>query len=91
MTQSFDHSLSIQYLHVFSRTIQQAKADRVMACANKKMAEKLVTTQQQVEQKKAAAKGRMNKQAEEISRRAERLRQTGQMPSTNYLRCCGYL
>lgn len=91
MTQSFDHSLSIQYVHAFSQTIQQAKAEQVMACAKKKMAEKLVTTQQQVEQKKAAVKARMNKQADEISRRAKRIRQTGQMPSTNYLRCCGYL
>ncbi|XP_074590847.1 uncharacterized protein LOC141846709 [Curcuma longa] len=69
----------------------EAKAEQVMACAKKKMAEKLVTTQQQVEQKKAAVKARMNKQADEISRRAKRIRQTGQMPSTNYLRCCGYL
>ncbi|XP_042466818.1 uncharacterized protein LOC122049511 [Zingiber officinale] len=69
----------------------EAKAERVMACAKKKMTEKLVTTQQQVEQKKAAVKAQMNKQAEEISRRAKHIRQTGQMPSTHYLSCCGYL
>ncbi|KAJ8503992.1 hypothetical protein OPV22_004878 [Ensete ventricosum] len=67
----------------------EAKAERVRARAIEKMAEKLAMTQRQVDEKQAAARARMNKQASRTAHKAEHIRRTGQISSKpNYL-CCG--
>ncbi|RWW66175.1 hypothetical protein BHE74_00026477 [Ensete ventricosum] len=75
--------------HEFLQAMLQAKAERVRARAIEKMAEKLAMTQRQVDEKQAAARARMNKQASRTAHKAEHIRRTGQISSKpNYL-CCG--
>lgn len=74
--------------HEFFQETQQAKAERVRARALEKMAEKLAMTRRQVDEKQAAARAQMNKQASRTAHKAEHIRRTGQIPSLNYL-CCG--
>jgi hypothetical protein len=53
------------------------------------MVKKIAMTRQRSEEKWAAAEARKNQNAERTAAQAEYIRQTGRMPSSNYI-CCGW-
>lgn len=55
-----------------------------------KMVKKIAMARQRSEEKRAAAEARKNREAERTAAQAEYIRQTGQLPSFNYI-CCGWL
>lgn len=60
------------------------------AQAEAKMVKKIAMARQRSEEKRAAAEARRNQEAEKTAAKVEYIRQTGQMPSANYI-CCGWL
>lgn len=60
------------------------------AQAQAKMVKKVALARQRSEEKRLAAEARKNREAERTAAQAEYIRQTGRMPSSNYI-CCGWL
>lgn len=56
-----------------------------------KMVKKIAMARQKSEEKRAAAEARKNREAERTAAQAEYIRQTGRLPSSNYIICCGWL
>lgn len=54
-----------------------------------KMVKKVAMARQKSEEKRAAAEGRKNRQAEKTAAQAEYIRQTGRIPSSPFI-CCGW-
>lgn len=67
----------------------EAQVEQMRAQAHAKMVKKIAMTRQRSEEKWAAAEARKNQDAERTAARAEYIRQTGRMPSSNYI-CCGW-
>jgi len=55
-----------------------------------KMVKKIAMARQRSEEKRAAAEARKNREAERTVAQTEYIRQTGRLPSSNYI-CCGWL
>lgn len=70
-------------------TYFQARVEQMRAQAHAKMVKKIAMTRQRSEEKWAAAEARKNQNAERTAAQAEYIRQTGRMPSSNYI-CCGW-
>ncbi|KAK7246916.1 hypothetical protein RIF29_41787 [Crotalaria pallida] len=68
----------------------EAKVEQIKAQTHAKMVKKIALARQRSEEKRAAAEVRKNREAERTAAQAEYIRQTGRMPSTNYI-CCGWL
>ncbi|KAI4297285.1 hypothetical protein L6164_037179 [Bauhinia variegata] len=68
----------------------EAKVDQMRAQAQAKMVKKIAMARQRSEEKRAAAETRRNREAERTTAQAEYIRQTGRMPSSNFV-CCGWL
>lgn len=60
------------------------------AQAQAKMVKKIAMARQKSEEKRAAAEARRNQEAERTAAQAEYIRQTGKLPSSQYI-CCGWL
>lgn len=67
----------------------EAQVEQMRAQAHAKMVKKIAMTRQRSEEKWAAAEARKNQDAERTAARAEYIRQTGRMTSSNYI-CCGW-
>ncbi|XP_061966701.1 uncharacterized protein LOC133690491 isoform X1 [Populus nigra] len=67
----------------------EARVEQMRAQAHAKMVKKIAMTRQRSEEKWAAAEARKNQDAERTAAQAEYIRQTGRMPSSNYI-CCGW-
>lgn len=67
----------------------EAQVEQMRAQAHAKMVKKIAMTRQRSEEKWAAAEARKNQDAERTAAQAENIRQTGRMPSSNYI-CCGW-
>lgn len=67
----------------------EARVEQMRAQAHAKMVKKIAMTRQRSEEKWAAAEARKNQDAERTAAQAENIRQTGRMPSSNYI-CCGW-
>lgn len=67
----------------------EARVEQMRAQAHAKMVKKIAMTRQRSEEKWAAAEARKNQDAERTAAQAECIRQTGRMPSSNYI-CCGW-
>ncbi|KAJ6965923.1 hypothetical protein NC652_003719 [Populus alba x Populus x berolinensis] len=65
----------------------EAQVEQMRAQAHAKMVKKIAMTRQRSEEKWAAAEARKNQDAERTAAQAECIRQTGRMPSSNYI-CC---
>ncbi|XP_024017438.1 remorin 4.1 isoform X2 [Morus notabilis] len=68
----------------------EAQVEQMRAQAHAKMVKKIAMTRQRSEEKRAAAEARKNRDAERTVAQAEYIRQTGRMPSSQYM-CCGWL
>ncbi|KAL5540319.1 hypothetical protein UlMin_045064 [Ulmus minor] len=68
----------------------EAKVEQIQAQAQAKMVKKIALARQRSEEKRVAAEARKNREAERTAAQAEYIRQTGKMPSSNYM-CCGWL
>ncbi|XP_061338497.1 uncharacterized protein LOC133285294 isoform X2 [Gastrolobium bilobum] len=68
----------------------EAKVEQMRAQTHAKMVKKIAMARQRSEEKRAAAEARRNQEAEKTVAQAEYIRQTGRMPSSNYI-CCGWL
>ena len=60
------------------------------AQAQAKAVKKIAMLRQRTEEKLAAAEARKNGEARRTAAKAEYIRQTGRMPSSNYI-CCSWL
>lgn len=67
----------------------EARVEQMRAQAHAKMVKKIAMTRQRSEEKWVAAEARKNQDAERTAAQAEYIRQTGRMPSSNYI-CCGW-
>jgi D-ribose pyranose/furanose isomerase RbsD len=56
-----------------------------------KLVKKIAMARQRSEEKRAEAEARKNREAERTAAQAEYIRQTGKMPYSNYIICCGWL
>ncbi|RDX90063.1 Remorin 4.1 [Mucuna pruriens] len=68
----------------------EAKVEQMRAQTHAKMVKKIAMARQRSEEKRAAAEARKNREAERTVAQAEYIRQTGRLPSSNYI-CCGWL
>ncbi|KAJ1402018.1 Remorin, C-terminal [Sesbania bispinosa] len=68
----------------------EAKIEQMRAQTHAKMVKKIAMARQKSEEKRAAAEARKNREAERTTAQAEYIRQTGRLPSSNYI-CCGWL
>ncbi|KAL2343414.1 hypothetical protein Fmac_004699 [Flemingia macrophylla] len=68
----------------------EAKVEQMRAQTHAKMVKKIAMARQRSEEKRAAAEARKNREAERTAAQAEYIRQTGRIPSSNYI-CCGWL
>lgn len=68
----------------------QSQVEQMRAQAQAKMVKKIAMARQRSEEKRGAAEARKNHEAERTAAQAEYIRQTGHLPSTNYI-CCGWL
>ncbi|KAJ1392433.1 Remorin, C-terminal [Sesbania bispinosa] len=68
----------------------EAKIEQMRAQTHAKMVKKIAMARQKSEEKRAAAETRKNREAERTTAQAEYIRQTGRLPSSNYI-CCGWL
>ncbi|GMH26070.1 hypothetical protein Nepgr_027913 [Nepenthes gracilis] len=69
-------------------TRMEAKVEQMRANAEAKMKKKIEMVRKKSEEKRAAAEARKNCQAEKTAAQAEYIRQTGRIPSSEYM-CCG--
>ncbi|KAF8030761.1 hypothetical protein BT93_D0061 [Corymbia citriodora subsp. variegata] len=69
----------------------EAQVEQMRAHAQARMVKKIAMARQRSEEKQAAAEARRNREAEKTAARAEYIRQTGQMPSSPYICCGGWL
>nr|XP_027191819.1 flocculation protein FLO11 isoform X2 [Cicer arietinum] len=69
----------------------EAKVEHMRAQTHAKMVKKIAMARQKSEEKRAAAEARKNREAERTAAQAEYIRQTGRLPSSNYIICCGWL
>ncbi|XP_031405505.1 uncharacterized protein LOC116214262 isoform X2 [Punica granatum] len=67
----------------------EAQVDQMRAQAQAKMVRKIAMSRQRSEEKRAAAEARRNREAERTAAQAEYIRQTGKLPSSQYI-CCGW-
>ncbi|XP_077242238.1 remorin family protein [Tasmannia lanceolata] len=65
----------------------EAQVEQMKTHAQAKMMNKLAIARQRSEEKRAAAESRRNQQAAKTSQQGEYIRQTGRIPSSNFL-CC---
>ncbi|CAJ1935577.1 unnamed protein product [Sphenostylis stenocarpa] len=65
----------------------EAKVEQMRAQTHAKMVKKIAMARQRSEEKRAAAEARKNREAERTVAQAEYIRQTGRLPSSNYI-CC---
>ncbi|KAK7319101.1 hypothetical protein RJT34_03814 [Clitoria ternatea] len=68
----------------------EAKVEQMRAQTHAKMVKKIAMARQRSEEKRAEAEARKNREAERTAAQAEYIRQTGRIPSSNYI-CCGWL
>ncbi|TKY59839.1 Remorin protein [Spatholobus suberectus] len=68
----------------------EAKVEQMRAQTHANMVKKIAMARQRSEEKRAAAEARKNREAERTVAQAEYIRQTGRLPSSNYI-CCGWL
>ncbi|XP_041026264.1 uncharacterized protein LOC121266492 isoform X1 [Juglans microcarpa x Juglans regia] len=68
----------------------ESQVEQMRAQAQAKMVKKIAMARQRSEEKRGAAEARKNSEAERTAAQAEYIRQTGHLPSTNYI-CCGWL
>ncbi|RZC12427.1 microtubule-associated protein futsch-like isoform X2 [Glycine soja] len=68
----------------------EAKVEQMRAQTHAKMVKKIAMARQRSEEKRAAAEARKNREAERTAAQTEYIRQTGRLPSSNYI-CCGWL
>ncbi|KAK7359441.1 hypothetical protein VNO77_01401 [Canavalia gladiata] len=68
----------------------EAKVEQMRAQTHAKMVKKIAMARQRSEEKRAAAEARKNREAERTAAQAEYIRQTGRLPSSNFI-CCGWL
>ncbi|XP_027339764.1 flocculation protein FLO11 [Abrus precatorius] len=68
----------------------EAKVEQMRAQTHAKMVKKIAMARQRSEEKRAAAEARKNREAERTAAQAECIRQTGRLPSSNFI-CCGWL
>ncbi|GAB4840656.1 hypothetical protein Ancab_021423 [Ancistrocladus abbreviatus] len=66
----------------------EAKVEQMRASAEVKIRKKIAIAKKKSEEKRAAAKARKSRQAERTAAQVEYIRQTGRMPSSDYI-CCG--
>ncbi|GAB4829387.1 hypothetical protein Ancab_019059 [Ancistrocladus abbreviatus] len=66
----------------------EAKIDQIRASAEVKMMKKIAIARKKSEEKRAATEARKTRQAERTAAQVEYIRQTGRMPSADYI-CCG--
>lgn len=69
----------------------EAKVEQMRAQTHAKMVKKIAMARQRSEEKRAQAEARKNREAERTAAQAEYIRQTGKMPYSNYITCCGWL
>lgn len=70
--------------------IFQAQVEQMRAHAQAKMVKKIAMARQRSEEKRAAAEASRNREAEKTSAQAEYIRQTGRIPTSQFV-CCGWL
>lgn len=70
--------------------IFQAQVEQMRAHAQAKMVKKIAMARQRSEEKRAAAEANRNREAEKTSAQAEYIRQTGRIPTSQFV-CCGWL
>ncbi|XP_050234453.1 uncharacterized protein LOC126682744 [Mercurialis annua] len=68
----------------------ESRVEQMRAQAKAAMVKKIAMARQGSDEKRAAAECRKNRDAERTAAEAEYIRQTGRMPSSNYM-CCGWL
>ncbi|MED6208080.1 hypothetical protein PIB30_041634 [Stylosanthes scabra] len=68
----------------------EAKIEQMKAQAHARAVKKIAMLRQRTEEKLAAAEARKNREAARITAKGEYIRQTGRIPSSNYI-CCGLL
>ncbi|GMH01461.1 hypothetical protein Nepgr_003300 [Nepenthes gracilis] len=66
----------------------EAKVERLRSYAEVKMKKKISMARKQSEEKRAAAEAKKNRQAEKTALQAKYIRETGRIPSSDYM-CCG--
>ncbi|CAJ2677641.1 uncharacterized protein LOC123914323 isoform X2 [Trifolium pratense] len=69
----------------------EAKVEQMRAQTHAKMVKKIAMARQRSEEKRAEAEARKNREAEKTAAQAEYIRQTGKLPYSNYIICCGWL
>ncbi|CAL5214003.1 unnamed protein product [Lathyrus oleraceus] len=69
----------------------EAKVEQMRAQTHAKMVKKIAMARQRSEEKRVEAEARKNREAERTAAQAEYIRQTGKMPYSNYIICCGWL
>ncbi|KAJ9691086.1 hypothetical protein PVL29_013318 [Vitis rotundifolia] len=68
----------------------EAQVEQMRAHAQAKMVKKIAMARQRSEEKRAAAEANRNREAEKASAQAEYIRQTGRIPTSQFV-CCGWL
>ncbi|CBI30948.3 hypothetical protein VitviT2T_015478 [Vitis vinifera] len=68
----------------------EAQVEQMRAHAQAKMVKKIAMARQRSEEKRAAAEANRNREAEKTSAQAEYIRQTGRIPTSQFV-CCGWL
>nr|GMD07337.1 MAP7 domain-containing protein 1 [Ipomoea batatas] len=68
----------------------EAQVEQMRAQAQAKMVKKVAMARQKSEEKRATAEARKYRQAEKTAAQAEYIRQTGRLPSSSSLSCCGW-